>query len=75
MTLTLVQYRTLMALGGGPSRCSYGDPSHTALFRRGLVSIQHVGRRDYILTRTAAGEAAVAQWIRRKAQQKSRLSA
>jgi hypothetical protein len=72
--LTNTQFQTLFALQDGhANRCSYGNPSHTALFKRGLVSIRFVSRRDYLLTITPDGIGAVQAEIWRKARQKSTL--
>jgi hypothetical protein len=64
--LTAEQFKTLLALGGGPSRCSGGNPCHTALWKRKLVAIRFVSRRDYVLSRTESGEIALAREIARK---------
>lgn len=71
--MTTEQFRTLLALGGGASRCVGGSPSHAALLRKGWVSIRWVSRREYVLNRTPAGEMALAQEMSTKARQKSRL--
>jgi hypothetical protein len=71
--LTTDQFRTLFALGSGPSRCVGGNSSHASLLRRGWVSIRWVSRREYILSRTASGEAALAEELARKASQKTDL--
>ena len=67
------QYRVLMTLGGGPSRCVGGNPCHTALVTKGFAVVRWLSRREYLLTRTQAGAHALGEWIARKARQKSTL--
>jgi hypothetical protein len=72
--LTNLQFQTLFSLQDGhPCRCAYGNQSHSALYRRGLVAIRHTSRREYTLTITPAGLSAVQAELVRKSRQKSAL--
>jgi hypothetical protein len=71
--MTTEQFRTLFCLGAGPSRCAGGNPSHTALLRKGWISVRWISRREYVIARTPAGEEALARELSRKAKQKSSL--
>ncbi len=68
MRLTNLQFETLFSLRGldRPVRCSYGNQSHSALQRKGLIVTRFVSRRDYTIAITPAGEAAVVEHMARR---------
>jgi hypothetical protein len=74
--LTKEQFDTLFRLQDGHScRCVGGNPCHSALYRKGFITIKFVSRRDYLIRITPTGLDAVTEALTRKTRQKSTLVA